>query len=61
MGSAFAATNLVVLSDFSNISYGKLRGVFSREGKNFYRDDDFEIWRISSNDIYTGRPRGRGF
>ena len=61
MGSVFAATNLVTLSEHSGIRYGVLRGVFSRDNRNFYREEDYEVWRVDSSDIYAGKPRGKGF
>jgi len=57
----FATTNLVTLGDKCNIRYGILRGIFSREGKNFYRDDIYEIWKMDTDNIHLGKPRGKGF
>lgn len=60
-GSVFATTNLVTLGDRCDIQYGILRGIFSRDHKDFYRDDIYEIWKMDTDNIYLGKPRGSGF
>jgi len=54
------ATNLTMLVRKTGIGYGKLRYVFSTQGKDKYEDIDYIVLRVSTGMIFKGGHRLKG-
>ena len=53
---SIVTTNMVSLAEFIGWGYERLVYHFSRQGKDFYMDNNVII--IKSEDLIRGRPRG---
>ena len=54
----FAVTSVLSLADETGIPYSRLRRIFNKEMQEMYIGFDYEIWRMSIQDIIM-RKRGR--